>query len=87
MKTKEEVLLQCMREKFPSAIINIQDNSDEAEAEQCILNAMDCWLKENEPILLLKFLKWMNMVTEQSPMLLETDNDDIIKLFISSNCY
>lgn len=32
--------------------------------------------------LLMKFLKWMDKVSREEPMRLETDNDDIVEMFL-----
>lgn len=34
---------------------------------------------------LIIFLEWMNQTTIDNPMMLETDNDDIVMMFLSEN--
>lgn len=35
--------------------------------------------------MLIKFLEWMYKTTRETPMRLETDNDDIVAMFLSEN--
>lgn len=36
----KDLLLECVRKKFPDATLNIEDGTEEADYEICILNAM-----------------------------------------------
>ncbi len=39
----------------------------------------------NKQSLLVDFLEWMNEITQQHPMMLETDNDDIAMMYLGSD--
>ena len=39
----------------------------------------------NKQALLVDFLEWMNEVTQQHPMVLETDNDDIAMMYLGTD--
>jgi len=34
---------------------------------------------------LIEFLEWMNQTTIDNPMMLETDNEDIVEMFLAEN--
>jgi len=44
-------------------------------------------IKEVDKSMLTMFLDWMDMMTVKNPMMFETDNDDIVEMFLASETY